>query len=44
MGEKRCAFKSLLEKPEGKIPVRRLCSCEDTIKMNCKGMGCKSVD
>jgi hypothetical protein len=41
MGESRGIYKILLEKPEGKTPLRRHRSrCEDNIKMDLKEMEC----
>jgi hypothetical protein len=39
-GEKRNAYRTLVEKPVGKIPLGRLrCRCEDNIKVDLRETG-----
>ena len=45
MGEKRAAYKILVEKPEGKRPLGRPRSrWEDNIKMDLQEVGCGGMD
>jgi len=45
MGERRGAYRTLLENPEGKRPLGKpMCRWEDNIKMDLQEVGCGGVD
>ena len=45
MGEKRCIYRLLVGKPEGKRPLGRpRCGWEDNIKMDLQEVGCGVMD
>jgi hypothetical protein len=45
VGERRCVYRVLVRKPDGKRPLgRRRCRREDNIKMDLQEVGCGGMD